>query len=73
MLFSIYALEVLKIIRRIKCPLLARIVKSSLNSSMFPQILLIGHVVPIFKSDDRKEVGNYRTVTVLPISMKNYE
>ena len=70
---STYPIEALKIIKCLTSPLLAKIVNNSLNSGVFPQILKTGRVVPIFKSGDRKQVGNYRPISVLPILSKIFE
>ena len=70
---STYPIEALKIIKCLISPLLAKIVNNSLNSGVFPQILKTGRVVPIFKSGDRKQVGNYRPISVLPILSKIFE
>ena len=53
--------------------ILAKVINNSLDSGVFPQILKTKRVVPIFKSGDRSEVGNYRSIVVLPISSKNYD
>ena len=70
---STYPVECLKIIKHIISPILAKIVNNSLLSGIFPHIFKTGRVVPIFKSGDRSECGNYRPISVLPILSKIFE
>ena len=49
------------------------IVNLSISSGIFPDLLKIARVVPIFKSGDRKLISNYRPVSILPIFSKVLE
>ena len=66
-------MEAFNIIRRIISHLIAKLINISLNSGVFAQLLKTGCIVPIFKSDERNEEGNYRFFTVLTISNKTFE
>ena len=45
----------------------------SLTTGIFPDQLKIARVVPIFKSDDKFAVNNYRPISVLPFFSKIIE
>ena len=53
------------VIQYIKVPL-THICNISLQSGLFPDKMKLAKVVPLFKSGDRKEISNYRPVSVLP-------
>ena len=38
----------------------------SLTLGQFPDILKVTKIVPIYKSEDKKLVGNYRPISILP-------
>jgi hypothetical protein len=46
---------------------LTHITNLSISSGIFPDLLKIARVVPVFKSGDRRVISNYRPVSVLPI------
>jgi len=56
----------------IKAPLYF-IFKSSLKKGIFPDLLKIAKVTPIFKVGDPSDVGNYRPISVLPVFSKLLE
>ena len=56
----------------LKEPLLF-IFKLSLTQGVFPQQLKIARVVPIFKSGDANELGNYRPISILSVFSKILE
>ena len=47
-------------------PVLTNIFNRSLASATYPDIWKCGKVIALFKSGDRKDPNNYRTITVLP-------
>ena len=52
---------------------LANIFNLSLHSGVFPDLLKIAKVVPVFKTEDRKLMVNYRPISVLPVFSKILE
>jgi len=52
---------------------LSTAINVSFDRGRFPDALKIAKVVPIFKSDDRSIVSNYRPVLVLSVFSKIYE
>ena len=52
---------------------LTHLVNLSFCQGLFPDELKIAKVLPLYKNDDPKLVGNYRPVSVLPIFSKIYE
>ena len=46
---------------------LANIFNMSLSTGTFPDALKIAKVVPVFKSEDKTSVNNYRPISVLPV------
>lgn len=53
-------------------PILA-LVNNMLKEGIFPNVLKIGRVIPIYKSGDKLLCSNYRPITVLPILSKIFE
>ena len=45
---------------------LTHIINQSLTSGIVPQIMKIARVMPIFKSGDKHNFGNYRPISILP-------
>jgi hypothetical protein len=56
----------------IKEPLF-KIFKSSLDKGIFPDLLKIAKVTPVFKSGEHSDLGNYRPISVLPVFSKVLE
>ena len=46
-------------------PIMAHINNQSLQEGVFPDVLKVAKVVPIYKSGDKKSVGNYRPISIL--------
>jgi hypothetical protein len=68
-----YSVKVVKsIINSIAHPL-CKIFNQSFQTGIFPDKLKHARVTPIFKSDDKLLVGNYRPVSVLPVFSKILE
>jgi exonuclease III len=53
--------------------LLSKFINDSFDSGAFPDPLKFAKVKPIFKSGDKKDVGNYRPISILPILSKVFE
>ena len=56
----------------IACPL-SHVINLSLIQGTIPDDLKSARVVPLFKKNDRTEVGNYRPVSILTIISKIFE
>ena len=56
----------------IDCPL-THVINLSLNQGVVPDDLKSARVVPLFKKNDKTEVGNYRPVSTLTIISKVFE
>ena len=52
---------------------LTYLVNLSINQGIFPDELKIAKVLPIYKSDDKQLIQNYRPISVLPFFSKNFE
>ena len=50
---------------------LSMVFNVSLSTGTFPDKLKITKIVPIYKSDDKLLVNNYRSISVLPFFFKN--
>ena len=51
---------------------LTYLVNLSINQGIFPDELKIAKVLPIYKSDDKQLIQNYRPIAVLPFFSKNF-
>ena len=61
-----------QIIHVIASPL-THIINQSLLQGVFPDLLKIAKVIPIFKKDDSHEISNYRPISILPSISKVLE
>ena len=52
---------------------ISKIVNSSLQTGIFPDLLKIAKVCPIFKDGESSLFTNYRPISVLPSFSKNFE
>ena len=68
-----YPTKIIKILEPILTPLLAVIVNKSINTSYFPNCLKTARVIPIYKNGDKKDVTNYRPISILPLFSKILE
>ena len=53
-------------------PILSNLMHKSLAQGLFPQSLKRAKIVPIFKSKDKLNIANYRTMSILPVVSKVY-
>ncbi len=49
------------------------LINKSFNKGVFPNSLKIAKIVPIYKSGDKKDIRNYRPVSLLPVFSKIFE
>lgn len=55
------------------CTIITHLVNSSFESGIFPELLKTSIVKPLFKKNDKKDMGNYRPITLIPIFAKLFE
>ena len=48
--------------------ILFKILKASLEETVFPEKLKIAKVIPVFKKGDKENIENYRLISTLPVS-----
>ena len=65
--------ELLKLISDDISRCITLIINQSLMSGIFPDKLKIAKVTPIYKKNDKKQVTNYRPISVLPVVSKIIE
>ena len=65
--------ELLKLISDDISKCITLIINQSLMSGIFPDKLKIAKVTPIYKKNDKKQVTNYRPISVLPVVSKVIE
>ena len=63
----------IKLVVKIIAPFLIKIINVSFELGMFPNILKIAKVIPIYKSGDKQIVNNYRPISLLSPFSKIYE
>ena len=54
-------------------PILVKFLNSFMNQGIFPGLLKVGRITPIFKKGDPQIFGNYRPVSILALFGKIYE
>ena len=65
--------SVLKLCASIICKPLSYLFQRSLKEGIFPDCWKVANVVPIHKSSSKKNVANYRPVSLLPLASKVFE
>ena len=54
-------------------PVICKLVNSSIEENMFPDILKLSKVIPIFKNGCKTDPSNYRPITILSNFSKIFE
>ena len=70
---STYSTMLIKSIKSLLSPMLSNIINKSFTHGVHPKFLKIAHVIPIYKSGDKTDPGNYRPISILPILSKVFE
>ena len=70
---STYSTKLIKSIKSLLSPILSSLINKSFTTGVFPKFLKIAHVIPIFKSGNKTDPGNYRPISILPILSKIFE
>ena len=65
--------KVLKLTSSINAPSLTFIFNLSLSSGIFIDDWKNARVRPVYKGNDRRDMGNYRPISILPIISKVFE
>ena len=65
--------RILQIFKYTLSPTLAILFNNCIYAGVFPDILKIARVIPLFKSGDRNDILNYRPISLLPVISKNFE
>jgi hypothetical protein len=65
--------KVVKAIIEHICAPLCHIFNISFTTGCFPDTLKLAKVIPIYKSEDKKSVANYRPISILPVFSKILE
>ena len=65
--------RVLKLFRQYISPTMANLLNRCMYSGTFPDVLKIARVIPLYKSGDRNNIGNYRPISLLPVFSKIFE
>lgn len=65
--------ETLKTHKNLLAPLLTTILNQCFSEGVYPDLLKIGKVIPLFKSGDSKNVNNYRPISILSSINKVFE
>ena len=66
-------IRIIKKSAHIICPSLAQYFNVLMAEGVFPEVLKIGRVTPIYKKGNPDDIGNYRPVSTLPIFGKFFE
>ena len=64
---------IIKLLNNMISPILSYIFNQCIISSKYPESLKVAKVIPLFKSGDRQNPGNYRPISLLPIINKIFE
>ena len=65
--------RLLKIISPLVSEPLCKLINESISAGVFPDVLKVASITPVFKKGDRSDVCNYRPISVLPLLSKVFE
>ena len=65
--------RILKAMKDIVCPYLTDCINSTIYDCNFPSELKEAELCPLFKNGDANQKGNFRPISVLPVTSKIYE
>ena len=65
--------KLIKLSSSIVRPSLAYIFKSCIDAEIFPNEWKIANITLLFKKESKRELGNYRPISVLPLVSKIFE
>lgn len=65
--------RVLKLLRGLLSPALATLFNNCMYAGIFPDVLKIARVIPLYKNGDRNDITNYRPISLLPVISKIFE
>ena len=65
--------KIIKLSKVIIAPILCNLINNCTNKGIFPGILKILKVIPIYKSGEKDLVSNYRPISILPHFSKIFE
>ena len=65
--------RVLKIFRNLISPNFSTLFNNCAYAGVFPDVLKIARVIPLYKSGDRNSINNYRPISLLPVFSKIFE
>ena len=68
-----YPIKIIKALAPILSNILAILINKSFITGKFPDYLKIARVIPVFKAGDKKDISNYRPISILSIFSKIYE
>ena len=66
-------IKIIKKSAHIISPVLSKYVNQSMAAGIFPDLLKVGKITPVYKKDDKELFENYRPVSTLPIFGKIFE
>ncbi len=71
--FDGISMKIVKSIKNVLVEPLTIIISQMLHTGIFPDLLKIANVTPIFKKDDETIFSNYRPILLLPVISKLFE
>ena len=65
--------KILKLASTQLSPTIAKLFNLSVELSVFPEILKVANIRPVFKAGSKSDIGNYRPISILPVLDKIFE
>jgi len=63
----------LKVVADELCVPLTRLVNTSFCTGIFPDLLKVSKIIPIYKKGSKTDLNNYRPISILPVVVKVFE